>query len=164
MTTRFDVLADIFNNARRRFDEGKYDDALSRLYRMTEMIAQWELSRPPMEIQTSDVDLNRIPPSRRNYYEGLREKDGKIRLGLQKSYELLAQLGVSTGDQFLQDSKFKALLNKRNFSILAHGMRPISKEECHSLFECVESLICGRIGNFLNLARELDFPWRVKRA
>ncbi|MBM4330712.1 MAG: TIGR02710 family CRISPR-associated protein [Deltaproteobacteria bacterium] len=159
-----DALADIFNNARRRFDEGKYDDALSRLYRMTEMFAQWELSSPPIEIQTSDVDLNKIPASRRNYYEGLRDREGKIRLGLQKSYELLAQLGVSTGDQFLQDNKFKALLYKRNFSILAHGMKPISREECRSLFECVESLICARIGNFQALVRELDFPWRVKRA
>ena len=157
-----DTLADIFNNARRRFDEGKYDDALSRLYRMTEMIAQWELSRPPIEIQASDVDLSKIPASRRGYYEGLRDRDGKIRIGLQKSYELLAQLGVSTGDQFLQDGKLKALLNKRNYSILAHGMKPITAEECQSLCECVETLTCSRIVNFKALTSELDFPWRVK--
>lgn len=36
-----DILADIFNNARRRFDEGRYEDALSRLYRLTEMLAQF---------------------------------------------------------------------------------------------------------------------------
>jgi len=157
-----DVLADIFNNARRRFDEGKYEDSLSRLYRMTEMLAQWELSKPPFEIHTSDVDIQKIPAEKRNYYEGLRDREGKIQLGSKKSYELLAQLGVSTGEQFLRDTKLKALLNKRNFSILAHGMRPISREDCQSLFACVESLVSACIGNFQTLTKDLDFPWRVK--
>jgi hypothetical protein len=75
---------------------------------------------------------------------------------------LLADLGVSTGDQYLKDGKLKALLNKRNFSILAHGMKPISREECHGLFACIESLICTRITNFRTLIKELDFPWRLK--
>jgi CRISPR-associated protein (TIGR02710 family) len=73
-----DLLADIFNNARRRFDEGKYDDALSRLYRMTEMIAQWELSRPPIEVQTSEVDPEKIPTSKRSHYERLKDREGKL--------------------------------------------------------------------------------------
>ena len=157
-----DVLADIFNNARRRFDEGKYDDALSRLYRMTEMMAQWELSKSPFEINTSDVDIKKIPPEKTNYYEGLRDKGSNIQLGSKKSYELLALLGVPIGNLYLKDNKLKALLNKRNFSILAHGLKPISREECHSLFDCVESLICTRIGNFQILTKELDFPWRAK--
>ena len=157
-----DVLADIFNNARRRFDEGKYDDALSRLYRMTEMLAQWELSKSPFEINTSDVDIKKIPPEKTNYYDGLRDKGSKIQLGSKKSYELLALLGVPIGNLYLKDNKLKALLNKRNFSILAHGLKPISREECHSLFACVESLVSASIGNFQTLTRELDFPWRVK--
>lgn len=155
-----DLLADLFNNASRRFDEGKYDDALSRLYRMVEMLAQWELSKPPFEINTSNVDLRKIPPEKRGYYEELRDKEGEIQIGLKKSYELLDLLGSPVGGHFLKDGKIKALLNKRNHSILAHGMRPISREDSQSLFECVESLAFTRITNFRELKKELDFPWR----
>ncbi len=55
------------------------------------------------------------------------------------------------------------LLNKRNFSILAHGTRPISCEECRSLFERVESMASTRIGNFQELRKELEFPWKVRQ-
>ncbi len=158
-----DALADLFNNARRRFDEGKYDDALSRLYRMTEMLAQWELSKPPFEINTSSLDIQKIPPHHRSFYERLRDKDGKIRVGLKKSFELLALLEAPAGNLFLKDSKLKALLNKRNFSILAHGTRPISREECQGLFECVEPLAGTLIGNFQTITKELNFPWKVRR-
>jgi len=158
-----DVLADIFNNARRRFDEGKFDDALSRLYRLTEMLAQWELTKPPIEIDASDVDIQKIPPELRDYYEGLREKDGSIKIGLKKSYELLKLFGSSLGEQFLKDEKIQILLTKRNNSILAHGTEPISREACQSLFERVQTLAAARIANFQILQRELDFPWRVNK-
>jgi hypothetical protein len=154
------VLVDIYNNARRRFDDGKYDDALSRLYRLAEMLAQWELSKPPLEINTSDVDIQRIPEERRGYYETLRDKDGKIQIGLKKSYELLALFGSPVADLFLKDGKIRALLNKRNLSILAHGTKPISREDCHNLFECLEPLLAMRIFNFNALREELGFPWR----
>jgi len=157
-----DVLADISNNARRRFDEGRYDDALSRLYRLTEMLAQWELSRPSFEINTSDVDIQKIPPEKKSYFDGLRNKDGKIKIGLQKSYELLNFLASPLGGLFLNDEKIQALLAKRNYSILAHGTEPISREACQSLFERVESLVASRITKFQELRKELEFPWRVK--
>jgi hypothetical protein len=63
----------------------------------------------------------------------------------------------------LKDGKLKALLAKRNYSILAHGMKPISMEDCESLFEGVESLIGSRIEDFRLLARDLEFPWRKER-
>ena len=160
-----DVLADVFNNAGRRFAEGKFDDALSRLYRLTEMLAQWELSKPPTEINSSDVDIQKIPSEKKSYFDGLRDKkDGKIRIGLQKSYELLDFLGSPLGGLFLNDKKIQALLAKRNYSILAHGTEPISREACQSLFELVEALVVSRIDKFQDLRRELDFPWRVRHA
>jgi len=49
------LIADILNNARRRMKEGKYDDAMARLYRTVELIAQYRL-KMKYEIDTSDVD------------------------------------------------------------------------------------------------------------
>ncbi len=37
------ILASMLNNARRRADESKYDDAIARLYRSLELIAQIKL-------------------------------------------------------------------------------------------------------------------------
>jgi len=37
------LIADLLNNAERRFEEGKYDDAVARLYRTMELIAQYRL-------------------------------------------------------------------------------------------------------------------------
>lgn len=37
---RTNIIIDLFENATRRGKEGKYDDAVARLYRLTEMIAQ----------------------------------------------------------------------------------------------------------------------------
>lgn len=54
------VFADMINNAQRRRIEGKLDDAVARIYRAMEMLAQWVLSRH--EIDTDDVDTRRIPP------------------------------------------------------------------------------------------------------
>jgi CRISPR-associated protein (TIGR02710 family) len=157
-----DTLVDIFNNAKRRLDEGKYDDALSRLYRLVEMLGQWELSNPPIGIKTSDVDIRRIPEEKRKVYENLRDDDGKIQIGLKKSYELLALFKSPIAEIFLKDGKIKALLNKRNFSILAHGTKPISREDCTSLFESIKSILTMKIPNFTQKSQELDFPWRVK--
>jgi len=49
------ILVDLMNNARRRMEEGKYDDAVARLYRTVELIAQYRL-KMKYEIDTSDVD------------------------------------------------------------------------------------------------------------
>ena len=38
-------MADLLNNAQRRIDEGKYDDAVARLYRANELIAQITLTK-----------------------------------------------------------------------------------------------------------------------
>ena len=44
------LIPDLINNAKRRIEEGKYDDAVARAYRCVEMIAQYKLKR--------DYDLN----------------------------------------------------------------------------------------------------------
>jgi CRISPR-associated protein (TIGR02710 family) len=155
-----DLVADLFNNAKRRFDEGKYDDAISRLYRLVEMVAQMILWKD-YRIKTGDVLENQIPPP---YRESLRLKrdpfDGKIKIGLQKSYELLKAFGNPLGEKYFQNKRLSALLKQRNESFLAHGTKPISQDACKSLFDETRDLLKSSIQNFDNLCEELLFPWQ----
>jgi len=158
-----DALADVFNNSERRLKEGKYDDAVARLYRLTEMFAQWVL----MEhhgISTDDVPLEKIPASSQQKYEKDRDnKSGKILVGLHKAYELLADLGNNLGQRFIGDDTIQGLLKDRNNSILAHGTKPVSREACEAMKEKVVNLIREAIPDFLQRCQTLQFPWLIEK-
>ena len=124
-------LADILNNAQRRREEKKFDDAVARLYRAVELIAQIKLRA--RGIETSNVDTERLPQGLRNKYESLRNDKGRIQLPLYKNYELLSDLGEELGKNFFNDYELRNLLEKRNNSILAHGFSPVSEEDCLNL-------------------------------
>lgn len=126
-------LADLLNNSKRRFMEGKYDDALARLYRAVEFISQTRL-KMEYGIDTSDVELELVPDFAREQYSR-KEKSGKITIGLREGYKLLRQLGDDIGSSYFQDKRFIDLLNKRNRSILAHGFTPVTDENLDELEE-----------------------------
>lgn len=119
-------IADLINNAERRFEESKYDDAVARLYRTVELIAQYRL-RKIYGINTSNVEIDRLPKDLLQKWSILKDQK-TIRLGLNDSYELLCALGDPVGQLYQDDRKLKDLLSKRNASILAHGQTPITKQ------------------------------------
>src|SRR5262249_29939188 len=109
------LLFDLLLNADRRATEGKFDDAVGRLYRLTEMLAQAQLARH--EIDSSNVDLNKVPENLRSDLESLRTSPtSKIQLPLFKSYELLSQMGEKLGDVFVGDRRLQNYLTSRNNS------------------------------------------------
>ena len=123
---------DLLGNAERRAEEGKFDDAVARLYRLLEYVAQVRLYTN-YGLNTEDVKEDMIPEPVRPNYEAFRERTGKIQLGLVASYNLLADLGEDVGKRFVEDhqkkkSALKAALGMRNNSILAHGFTPVGQE------------------------------------
>lgn len=154
------VIVDLINNVRRRIKEGKFDDAIARLYRVVELIAQWRL-KEKYDIETSDVNLERIKS------EELKEelqaqkdpKDGKIKIGLKKDYKLLKAEGDELGILFDKNAKLQALLEERNNSILAHGLKPISEDLCRSLLNEVEKIAEKFVKEYSLLKERLKFPW-----
>ncbi len=161
-----DALADLYNNAQRREREGKFDDAVARLYRLTEMIAQHVLSSQ-FGIRTSDVQLDNeklatLDPSARNRLaEHRNASDEKIKIGLEMSYWLLHKLNHPLGQAFISNSKLRGLLKDRNESILAHGTKPVSREVYTSLKEQVMRLAKKVDPEFERRAQELQFPWLI---
>lgn len=157
-----EVMVDLYNNAERRAMEGRYDDALARLYRLAEMLGQYVLDTRH-GIDTGNVDSRKVPPELRPTVEVHRDMsgDGKIRIGLKKSYELLASLKEEIGKKYLSGKRLGHLLNERNRTILAHGHKPVALELYQSLQEQVVGLIAQEIEDFQVRARELNFPWLV---
>lgn len=117
-------IADLINNTRRRGAiEQKYDDAVARLYRTMELIAQYKLKEYGIE-DTSNVPADKIPP---DLARDSKTASGKIKIGLEKDYLVLDAKGDDLGREFVADSKLKDLLHKRNSSVLAHGIEPVGE-------------------------------------
>lgn len=132
------MVADLLNNARRRGEEQKYDDAVARLYRAIELIAQSKL-KEKYDIDTSDVDINKLSEltkvSMKNDLDRNKSSDGKIKVGMHLSYSMLRYEGDETGRKFASDNELKNFLTKRNNSILAHGLDPISRKNYEKLLD-----------------------------
>jgi hypothetical protein len=135
------LLSELLNNAERRIEEGKYDDAVARLYRAIEYISQIKLKEYGLKSDGIDVNLLRqkgLDVETINKYSRLMEENGRIRVGLNLGYEILMDLGDDIGKKFIEDREMKNLLSKRNYSVLAHGTKSICKND--SLFLLVKAI------------------------
>ena len=142
-------LVDILNNAKRRIDEEKYDDATARLYRMSELIAQirlYELGLVDKTILRNHkifhidklklIEIKNLKAieyvARQPDFQNPEEKT--IKLALKNSYELLRILDDNLAKRFLDDTEVDKVISTRNNSILAHGLNPADKENTIKLF------------------------------
>jgi CRISPR-associated protein (TIGR02710 family) len=129
-------VKDLYSNAIRRFNEGKYDDSVSRLYRLIEMIGQIEFVK---EFNTSNSDLSYdlLPEDMKGNFDG-KEKNSKIELGLNDTFRMLK---IKDNPQsliyFNNIEQIKKLLSTRNYSRLAHGQRPIGKDNCKKFIDFI---------------------------
>ncbi|WP_407462169.1 TIGR02710 family CRISPR-associated CARF protein [Methanobrevibacter sp.] len=142
------ILASLINNSIRRAEEYKYDDAIARLYRAFELIAQIRLSKCGLISSDLDIDVLLEKNVNQEFIDSLEKTrvDGKIKIGLIKDFEVLAELGDDLGLYFAENrNKINNLTIKRNNSILAHGLESLDKEDFDQFEELVE-----------NLARKLD--------
>jgi len=129
-------LLDLWRNAERRAAQGRYDDAVARVYRLIEWSAQW-LLRTRCGIDTGNVQAEQVPPGM-NLTPNAK---GRIQFGLMVAWELLGYYQPdSPAGGFIRAEK-NALLNWlqiRNESILAHGFRPVAGSDWQPLAEWVK--------------------------
>jgi CRISPR-associated protein (TIGR02710 family) len=120
-------VADLLANARRRNAEGRLDDAVARLYRAVESLAQVALAERHMIENTKQIPLDRVPEPLRGQWSA-RSKEGSVFAGLQDAYDLLYALGDEVATRFrkLQLNDRQSPLTARNQSILAHGFERVS--------------------------------------
>ena len=127
-------LRDLLANAARRAKAGRHDDAVARLYSAIEKSAKIRLMAAH-GIDNSHVPPEKIPESLRESLLAMRDQDGVIRIGLQRSFQLLAALRDPLGTTYSQnEAALLKLLDTRNRSLLAHGYNPVSADTAQQLF------------------------------
>lgn len=135
------TLTDLVSNAGRRANEGRYDDAVARLYRAIEAAAQLRLEEHG--IDSSRVTGEELPENLREEWRNRLESEKTLKLALQDDFKLLDSLDDPLGKQFSTSglSKEESLLAVRNSSILAHGFCPVSEKAYRSLRDITIDLL-----------------------
>jgi CRISPR-associated protein (TIGR02710 family) len=130
------LLEDLWLNARRSAALGQYDDAVARLYRLTEACVQcrlWNAHR----IDTGQVDPRLLTEAERRQMPPLRGRNGRetCKLGLSAALAVLQRLSPDDPvvarwpagpDERLANPDWQG---RRNSSILAHGFSPLGAED-----------------------------------
>lgn len=132
-------VVDMVQNARRRIvDQGRYDDGVARLYRAIEMWHQWRL-RKKHSISTEKVDWIRIDGGACEEFmasTGLEQLPETLDLTRARTLDLILDQHQTEDDNVLRD-----LLQKRNNSILAHGLDPIEESSAKRFLDYVDEMV-----------------------
>ncbi|MGD9157365.1 MAG: TIGR02710 family CRISPR-associated CARF protein [Desulfobacteraceae bacterium] len=146
------LVHDLVNNARRRISDKRYDDAAARLYRALELYGQIIFE------ENAGCDNDRVAPELvpdaikdefvRKYYDPAHKK---LKLPLTATFQYLEVIGHEAGKRFFKNiSNIKKIQSNRNYSILAHGIKPISEKAVNS--------ILNTVSDFVNVKDFFDFP------
>lgn len=154
------ILADLLNNAFRRAYEGKYDDAIARLYRSLELIGQIKLKKG-YKIITSKLDFDELRKKKikdKNYLFNL-EQNNKNKIGLRENFNLLYQLDNPIGIEFKDIEKgVNDKLSLRNDSILAHGLKHKTLDDYLEFKNVVMKFAEILYDDIYDLIEETKFP------
>ncbi len=153
------ILASILNNARRKYDDTKYDDGIARLYRSLELIAQIRLDNK-YGIDTGDVDISILEKYHvdENFINKIKDKKVK-NIALNEDYILLKLLDDDLGLYYDKKyNKIRNMLTFRNNSIWAHGLDSLSKEQFEIFNEEVLNIARLLKPNIDDLIEDTKFP------
>ncbi|MCB9852808.1 MAG: TIGR02710 family CRISPR-associated protein [Phycisphaerales bacterium] len=127
------LVADLVSNIDRCMRQGRFDDAVARMYRAIEMLVQ-KLLLEKHELKSGNIDIEKLPAGIRREYEKKKGDREKLTLGVDACITLLEQLNDPVVPEFRRrygsrdDGKpgeLANLLGRRNQSLLAHGVDPI---------------------------------------
>lgn len=136
----FPLVYDVLNNALRRANQGRYDDAVARIYRSIEMYAQFCLMTNKPGFKSGEVEINRLPESIRQ--EFAKAQSDTIALGLMDTYKLLASLDHPIKEVWeTWKGRIFDKIQTRNKSFLAHGYDPVTESEFKEFKEVVWGFI-----------------------
>jgi hypothetical protein len=139
----YERVFDLIRNAERRAAQGRYDDAVARLYRTLEMLAQTRLQLRTPSLDSGSLDLGLLPEPLRATYAALREPGSNdVKLALRQDFELLSALEDPLGSIYRQhERRLLNALTVRNASILAHGGRPITQVQFNQVYAAIVDMV-----------------------
>lgn len=129
------LIADLLANANRRGLEGKFDDAMARLYRCIEMLGQSEFFKH-YQFSTSEIQWEKLPDTIKSDLDSKFPNKNKVEIGLADCFRILKTLEKPVAKTYYEsESEIKKILHIRNYSILAHGVKPVEREKFEDFFK-----------------------------
>jgi len=120
------LVIDLINNAKRRNQEGKYNEAVIQLYRAMELATQLKLKKV-YKIDTADVSLKRLEELKINkhfieYLKNFTNSYNNIHLSLKDQLYILKGLKDPMGKFYWNNQDlFMDIIEMRHSSLLVHG-------------------------------------------
>ena len=152
----YELVYDLLNNAERKAHQKRYDDAIARLYRATELFAQIRMEKTK-GFKWGELTINELEEGLRPEYSKYVRENENILLGLRQDYELLYKMGDPVGEEFKKiENNLLNALKYRNTSILAHGITPLEEKEYSFVSERLKGFI-------LKAAKKIDLHLESKQ-
>jgi len=152
----YELVYDLLNNAERKAHQKRYDDAIARLYRATELFAQIRMEMTK-GYKWGELSINELEEGLRPEYNKYARENEKTLLGLRQDYELLYKMGDPVGEEFKKiENDLLNALKYRNTSILAHGITPLEEKEYSFVSERLKGFI-------LESAKKIDIHLELKQ-
>lgn len=168
-------LVDLYFNMQRCFERGNYADVLARFWRMGEgslyyrLESEWGINPRGLDASPDRgnlAELRKVPryqPTghRKEFigFEGGRKallevfKD-KAYIEMWKSY---TKGHHYSGGKVWDENQIISLINKRNDSIVAHGMKPVSEDNARECLPIAEAMLLALVLDAEQRIREYPF-------
>ena len=146
------LIKELINNARRRIEDKRFDDASARIYRALELYGQICFEKK-IGSSNDKVKPGKIPDQLRDEFNRkyLDPQLGLMKLPLQATFAVLRVAGHEAGIRFFSlEDKIKNIQIARNKSILAHGIQPVGEHAACSILDTVT--------DFVQMKEFFDFP------
>lgn len=159
------IIASLINNATRRAEEGKYDDAIARLYRCIELIANKSLENEGVD--PYDVDVEYIKSKSEKAAEYCSTKLFRGYMGMLKFKSIDAKFTTlyylnkmnPTAIMYIKNkTQINEMFYVRNNSILGHGLDAKTLKEYLDFKEIVMDLFSVITSDYEDIIRETKFP------
>jgi CRISPR-associated protein (TIGR02710 family) len=145
------LIDDLMNNARRKIEDQLFDDASARIYRSLELYGQIVFEKA-LGCYNDKVNPKIIPEQiRDDFVRRYKDANGKLKIPLTATFEILKAKNHEAGLRFFEKQKeIKNIQSNRNYSILAHGIKPVTQKAAESIYQTVSDFVRPEI--------ILDFP------
>ncbi|MCD6161675.1 MAG: TIGR02710 family CRISPR-associated protein [candidate division Zixibacteria bacterium] len=147
------MVEELVANASRRAEEGRFDDAIARLYRALEMVAQAQFYKLYGQ-GTSNFPFEKLVDELKSKHQCKKKKGEVVDLGCYDAFKQLYKSDDEFGKLYFENEEdIVKILNLRNRSILAHGIDQLDKykyEKLYSIFSGVFG-IDGKIVKFAKM-------------
>jgi len=163
------LLRELLDNALRTAAQSRYEDAAARLYRAMEMQAQIWLANATNGLfvngQCKRENFHRLPGALKNLRFCQPTDPEVIKLSLEQCLLALSELGHPQARAIAADialgnkSRFRTATEKRNSSILAHGVLPIGKDGFEQMKQIASEFFGFDLSREENPIPPLDPAW-----